>query len=161
MLKQRALKTKIVTLGKLTALLQKQKKKKVVFTNGVFDILHAGHVTYLERAKALGDILVVALNSDESTTRLKGPTRPINPLKDRMTVMAALESIDYVISFSEDTPIKPISKILPDVLVKGGDYDPKKIVGYAEVTGNGGKVKVIRFLEGRSTTAIATKIRKT
>jgi D-beta-D-heptose 7-phosphate kinase/D-beta-D-heptose 1-phosphate adenosyltransferase len=152
------LKQKIVSLAGLQAALKKQKKKKVVFTNGVFDILHAGHVTYLERAKALGDILVVAMNSDASTTRLKGPTRPINPLKDRMLVMAALEAVDYVISFSEDTPIKPIQKILPNILVKGGDYDPKKIVGYPEVTANGGDVKVIRFLEGRSTTAIATKI---
>jgi D-beta-D-heptose 7-phosphate kinase/D-beta-D-heptose 1-phosphate adenosyltransferase len=154
------LKQKIVSLAGLQAALKKQKKKKVVFTNGVFDILHAGHVTYLERAKALGDILVVAMNSDASTTRLKGPTRPINPLKDRMLVMAALASVDYVISFSEDTPIKPIQKILPNILVKGGDYDPKKIVGFAEVTANGGVVKVIRFLEGRSTTAIATKIQK-
>jgi rfaE bifunctional protein nucleotidyltransferase chain/domain len=120
--------------------------------------LHAGHVTYLERAKALGDILVVALNSDASTTRLKGPSRPINPLADRALVIAALESVDYVISFSEDTPLKLIQKILPDLLVKGGDYDPKKIVGYQEVTENGGSVKIIRFLEGRSTTAIAHRI---
>ena len=153
------LKQKMVTLGRLQTLLKKQKKKKVIFTNGVFDLIHAGHVTYLESAKRLGDILVVALNSDESTTRLKGPTRPINPLKDRMVVMAALESVDYVISFGDDTPLKLIQKILPAVLVKGGDYDPKKIVGYQEVTENGGVVKVIRFLEGRSTTSIAAKIK--
>ena len=154
----RKLKDKVVSLAKLQTLLQKKKNKTIVFTNGVFDIVHAGHVTYLERARALGDVLVVALNSDDSTSRLKGPTRPINPLKDRALVIAALASVDYVISFSEDTPIKPIQKLLPDILVKGGDYDPKKIVGYPEVTENGGKVKVIRFLEGRSTTAIAKKI---
>ena len=151
------LKKKILSPVKLQALL-KNKKKKVVFTNGVFDILHAGHVTYLENAKKLGDILVVALNSDESTTRLKGPTRPINPLKDRATVIAALASVDYVTSFTEDTPLKLIQKLLPNILVKGGDYDPKKIVGYDEVIQARGKVKVIRFLKGRSTTAIATRI---
>jgi len=120
------LKQKIVSVSQLKTILSKKKRKKVVFTNGCFDLLHAGHVTYLERAKALGDILVVALNTDASTKRLKGPARPINELKDRAIVIAALESVDYVLSFGEDTPIKLIQKILPDVLVKGGDYDPKK-----------------------------------
>ena len=152
------LKQKIISPSKLQTLL-KRKKKKIVFTNGVFDIVHAGHVTYLESAKKLGDLLVVALNSDESTSRLKGPTRPINPLMDRAMVIAAMESVDFVTWFGDDTPLKLIQKLLPHTLVKGGDYDPKKIVGYEEVTQNGGRVKVIRFLKGRSTTAVATKIR--
>jgi rfaE bifunctional protein nucleotidyltransferase chain/domain len=154
------LKKKILSPAKLHSVLKKSKKKKIVFTNGCFDILHAGHVSYLESAKKLGDILVVALNTDESTTRLKGPTRPINPLKDRAMVIAALESVDYVTWFGDDTPLSLIQKLLPNVLVKGGDYDPKQIVGYSEVVKNGGKVKIIRFLKGRSTTAIATKIQQ-
>ena len=152
---------KIVSLAALNRLLKKKRKgKKVVFTNGCFDILHAGHVTYLEGAKKLGDILILALNTDASTQRLKGPTRPINPLKDRMKVIAALESVDYVVSFSEDTPLRVIQKLLPDLLIKGGDYKPKDIVGYKEVTANGGKVRVIRLLPGRSTTRIAEKIKE-
>ena len=147
-------KRKIISPLKLVSLLKGKKKKRVVFTNGCFDILHAGHVTYLERAKKMGDLLVVALNTDESTQRLKGPTRPINLLIDRARVIAALESVDYVTWFSEDTPLKLIQKILPAILVKGGDYEAKKIVGYADVVKNGGKVKVIRFLTGRSTTSI-------
>jgi D-beta-D-heptose 7-phosphate kinase/D-beta-D-heptose 1-phosphate adenosyltransferase len=153
------IKAKILSPNSLLKALKKNKRKKVVFTNGCFDILHAGHVGYLERARKLGDILVVALNTDASTSRLKGPTRPINPLKDRATVMAALESISYVTWFDEDTPLNLIQKILPDVLVKGGDYEVKKIVGYSEVTENGGKVKVLPFLEGRSTSNIISKAR--
>ncbi len=153
------IKAKILSPTSLLKALKKNKRKKVVFTNGCFDILHAGHVGYLERARKLGDILVVALNTDASTSRLKGPTRPINPLKDRATVMAALESVSYVTWFDEDTPLHLIQKILPDVLVKGGDYEVKKIVGYSEVTENGGKVKVLPFLEGRSTSNIISKAR--
>ena len=152
------IKSKIVSVTTLLNALKKQPKKKVVFTNGCFDILHAGHVTYLEKARKQGDLLVVALNTDESTRRLKGPTRPINPLADRMKVIAALESVSFVISFNEETPIKLIQKILPDVLVKGGDYEVKKIVGYTEVTMNGGKVKTIPFLEGRSSSNVINKI---
>jgi D-beta-D-heptose 7-phosphate kinase/D-beta-D-heptose 1-phosphate adenosyltransferase len=152
-----SIKEKILSLPRLKALLKKSRRKKVVFTNGCFDLLHAGHVTYLERARKLGDVLIVALNTDASTARLKGPTRPINPLKDRMTVLAALESVSYVVAFDEDTPIKVIRAILPDVLVKGGDYEVKKIVGYSEVVENGGKVKVLPFLEGRSTTSMIQK----
>jgi len=148
---------KILTLPTLLKTLKKNSKKKVVFTNGVFDILHAGHVTYLEKARKLGDILVVALNSDASTRGLKGPTRPINPLADRAKVIAALESVSYVTSFNEGTPIKLIQKILPDVLVKGGDYKIKEMVGYAEVSKNGGKVKTIPFLSGRSTSNVIKK----
>jgi len=147
--------SKIVSPAKLRSALKKG--KKIVFTNGCFDILHAGHVSYLEKARKLGDVLVVALNTDESTRRLKGPTRPVNPLKDRAKVMAALESVSYVTWFGEDTPLNLIRKILPDVLVKGGDYRPKDIVGYREVVDHGGSVKVISFLKGRSTTAILKK----
>ncbi len=152
------IKSKILSAKKLAALLKKNKRKKVVFTNGCFDILHAGHVTYLERARKLGDILIVALNSDESTKRLKGPTRPVNPLEDRLKVIASLESVSYATWFGEDTPLELIKKILPDVLVKGGDWKAKTIVGYAEVTARGGKVKSLPFLDGRSTTKVIQKI---
>lgn len=151
------LEKKIRSPQKLAALLKNKKSKKIVFTNGCFDLLHAGHVTYLEKAKKLGDYLVVALNTDESTKRLKGLTRPINPLKDRARVIAALESVDFVTWFSDDTPLSLIKKLLPDVLVKGGDYEIKKIVGYDEVVANGGKVKTISFLKGRSTTAMLSR----
>ncbi len=145
---------KILSPKKLLLQIRKLKRKKIVFTNGCFDILHAGHVTYLERARKLGDVLIIALNTDASTERLKGPTRPINRLEDRSKVIAALESVTYVTWFDEDTPLALIQKILPDFLVKGGDYEPKSIVGYQDVVSNGGKVKVLPFLEGRSTTKI-------
>jgi D-beta-D-heptose 7-phosphate kinase/D-beta-D-heptose 1-phosphate adenosyltransferase len=150
---------KIHTAESLARVLKKRGRKKVVFTNGCFDILHAGHVTYLEQARKLGDILVVALNSDASTKRLKGPKRPINALKDRAKVIAALESVSFVTSFSDDTPLKLIRKFKPDVLVKGGDYEIKKIVGYEDVVASGGVVKTLPFLEGRSTTRILEKAR--
>ena len=151
---------KIFSPQQISSILKKRKNKKVVFTNGCFDILHAGHVTYLEKAAKLGDILVVALNTDASTQRLKGPTRPINPLKDRAKVIAALESVSLVTWFDDDTPLNLIKKVMPDVLVKGGDWKPKTIVGYAEVTANGGKVKSISFLKGRSTTQIIERSQK-
>jgi rfaE bifunctional protein nucleotidyltransferase chain/domain len=150
---------KIHTAESLARVLKKRGRKKVVFTNGCFDILHAGHVTYLEQARKLGDILVVALNTDASTKRLKGPKRPINVLKDRAKVIAALESVSFVTSFSDDTPLKLIRKFKPDVLVKGGDYEIKKIVGYEDVVTSGGVVKTLPFLEGRSTTRILEKAR--
>ncbi len=150
---------KIHTAESLARVLKKRGRKKVVFTNGCFDILHAGHVTYLEQARKLGDILVVALNTDASTKRLKGPKRPINVLKDRAKVIAALESVSFVTSFSDDTPLKLIRKFKPDVLVKGGDYEIKKIVGYEDVVASGGVVKTLPFLEGRSTTRILEKAR--
>lgn len=150
---------KIHTAESLARVLKKRGRKKVVFTNGCFDILHAGHVSYLEQARKLGDILVVALNSDASTKRLKGPKRPINALKDRAKVIAALESVSFVTSFSDDTPLKLIRKFKPDVLVKGGDYEIKKIVGYEDVVASGGVVKTLPFLEGRSTTRILEKAR--
>lgn len=151
------LEKKILSPARLSAVLKKQKSKKVVFTNGCFDLLHAGHVTYLEKAKKLGDVLVVALNTDASTARLKGPTRPINPLKDRAIVIAALESVDYVTWFGTDTPLSLIQKLLPQVLVKGGDYEIKNIVGFDEVIRAGGKVKTISFLKGRSTTLMVKR----
>lgn len=145
---------KIVSPAKLKNILKVSRRKKTVFTNGCFDILHAGHVTYLEKARKFGDLLIVALNTDASTRRLKGPTRPINSLEDRSRVIAALESVDYVTWFDEDTPLKLIESLSPKFLVKGGDYDPKSIVGRDHVVAHGGQVRVIQFLEGRSTTEI-------
>ena len=127
-------------------------------TNGCFDLLHAGHVHYLEQARRLGDRLVVAVNDDESVRRLKGEGRPVMPLAQRMSVLAALNAVDWVISFSEDTPAALIGEILPDVLVKGGDYSPEQIAGYDAVTAAGGEVRVLDFVEGESTSAIIDRI---
>jgi D-glycero-beta-D-manno-heptose 1-phosphate adenylyltransferase len=134
--------------------------RKVVFTNGVFDVLHRGHVTYLAEAAAMGASLVVALNADSSVKRLgKGDDRPINALQDRMAVIAALESVALVTWFEEDTPIARILDTRPDVLVKGGDWTVDKIVGANEVIGWGGNVASIAFQHERSTTAMLAKIR--
>ncbi len=154
--------TKIRPTSTVATALRKLQRKghKIVFTNGCFDILHKGHVSYLDRARRLGDVLVVALNSDASVSRLKGPDRPINVLRDRMDVMAALECVDFVVSFGEDTPLKTILKLHPDVLVKGGDWKPEQIVGSHEVLGWGGKVRSLKFVEGRSTTRIIEKARQ-
>jgi len=133
--------------------------KRIVFTNGVFDILHAGHVTYLEKARALGDVLVVGLNTDASVRRLKGPERPINSEDDRACVIAALRAVDHVILFGDDTPIDVITALLPDVLVKGGDYTRDTIVGADEVEAHGGTVCTIPLVDGRSTTAIINRAR--
>ena len=134
--------------------------RPLVFTNGCFDILHRGHVTYLAQARALGASLVVAANSDASVKRLgKGADRPINRLTDRMAVLAALECVSLVTWFDEDTPLARILQVRPDVLVKGGDWAVEKIVGYAEVTGWGGQVHSIPFLHQSSTTALVEKIR--
>ncbi|MFQ7389920.1 MAG: bifunctional D-glycero-beta-D-manno-heptose-7-phosphate kinase/D-glycero-beta-D-manno-heptose 1-phosphate adenylyltransferase HldE [Escherichia sp.] len=134
--------------------------EKVVMTNGVFDILHAGHVSYLANARKLGDRLIVAVNSDASTKRLKGDSRPVNPLEQRMIVLGALEAVDWVVSFEEDTPQRLIAGILPDLLVKGGDYKPEEIAGSKEVWANGGEVLVLNFEDGCSTTNIIKKIQK-
>ena len=135
--------------------------RALVFTNGVFDILHRGHVTYLAEARALGASLVVALNSDASVKRLgKGDDRPVNPLEDRLAVVAALESVALVTWFEEDTPIARILECRPDHLVKGGDWTPERIVGAAEVQGWGGKVHSIAFRHERSTTQLLSRIRK-
>ncbi len=134
--------------------------ERLVMTNGCFDILHTGHVTYLEEAKARGDRLLVAVNDDASVTRLKGAGRPINTLEDRMAVLAGLASVDWVVPFSEDTPADLIAEVLPDVLVKGGDYRPEEIAGGRAVLENGGTVEVLSFREGRSTTGILAAIRQ-
>lgn len=135
--------------------------RPLVFTNGVFDILHRGHVTYLAEARALGASLVVALNSDASVRRLgKGDDRPVNPLADRLAVIASLESVALVTWFDEDTPLARILQCRPDHLVKGGDWTPDKIVGAAEVKGWGGQVHSIPFRHERSTTALLAKIRE-
>jgi rfaE bifunctional protein nucleotidyltransferase chain/domain len=137
----------------------RSKQQKVVFTNGVFDILHAGHVMYLAAARSMGDVLVVGLNADESVTRLKGPTRPVNTEHDRAQVLAALRCVDHVVLFTEDTPLRVIATLLPDVLVKGGDYTRDTIVGADVVEAHGGIVATIPLLEGRSTTNIIAKAR--
>ena len=133
--------------------------ERIVMTNGCFDILHAGHVAYLEEAKSLGDRLIVAVNDDDSVQRLKGESRPVNALQDRMLVLAGLAAVDWVVPFSEDTPAELIASVLPDVLVKGGDYRPDEIVGGQEVLGNGGEVRVLAFREGHSTTRIIDRLR--
>lgn len=135
-------------------------KEKIVFTNGCFDILHAGHVTYLEQARAQGDRLIVAINDDASVSRLKGPGRPINSVDRRMAVLAGLGAVDWVISFPEDTPENLLSHVRPDVLVKGGDYSIDQVVGADIVQVYGGEVKVLGLVENSSTTAIVEKIRK-
>ncbi|MFH8135374.1 bifunctional D-glycero-beta-D-manno-heptose-7-phosphate kinase/D-glycero-beta-D-manno-heptose 1-phosphate adenylyltransferase HldE [Pantoea osteomyelitidis] len=139
--------------------LARRRGEKVVMTNGVFDILHAGHVSYLANARKLGDRLIVAVNSDASTKRLKGETRPVNPLVNRMIVLGALEAVDWVVSFEEDTPQRLIADVLPDLLVKGGDYRPEDIAGSKEVWANGGEVMVLNFEDGISTTNIIKTIR--
>ena len=133
--------------------------KKIVFTNGVFDILHAGHVRYLQEARKLGDILVIGLNSDNSTKRIKGPERPINNQSDRAEVLGALKCVDYIVIFDEDTPYELIKSIQPDILVKGGDYKDKEVIGSDIVKARGGEVKLIDFVPGHSTTSIIKKIR--
>lgn len=136
------------------------KNKTMVFTNGCFDIIHAGHVQYLEQAKQLGDILVVGLNSDASVKRLKGANRPINNEDDRAIVLAALESVDYVVLFIEDTPYELIKALQPDVLVKGGDWTADKIVGADIVKAKGGTVLSLPFKDGLSSTNIINVISK-
>ena len=134
--------------------------RPLVFTNGVFDILHRGHASYLAQARALGASLLVAVNSDASVRRLgKGPERPINPLEDRMALVAALETVSLVTWFDDDTPLALIRLVLPDVLVKGGDWSPDNIVGAADVKSRGGSVYSIPFVHDRSTTATLRRIR--
>ncbi len=135
------------------------KKHKAVFTNGCFDILHKGHVTYLEKARSLGDSLIVALNSDQSVQRMKGPERPINTLADRLEVIAALESVDFVTWFEEDTPLEVIRLLKPQILVKGGDWKIDQIVGSKDVVSWGGKVYSLDYIPGQSTSEIIAKAR--
>ena len=138
----------------------KAKRKKIVFTNGCFDLLHVGHIRYLAQAKKLGDFLIIGLNSDSSVKELKGEDRPINSFEDRATLLSAIESVDLVIMFEEQTPENLIKDIVPDILVKGGDYNIEDIVGYQIVIQNGGQVKTLSFYDGYSSTNYINKIKK-
>lgn len=153
---------KVLSASELTSQVAdwKLNNKRLVFTNGCFDLLHAGHIAYLTEAASLGDVLIVGLNSDRSVCGLKGPGRPVNNEKTRSMLLASMFFIDAVILFDEETPLALIKNILPDVLVKGGDYEIKDIVGAEQTLQNGGEVKVLSFLPGYSSSAIIEKIRK-
>lgn len=155
------IKSKIYTLEELKNKINfwKFKNKKVVFTNGCFDILHLGHITYLSKAKDLGDILIVGINSDQSPYWItKGPDRPINDQDTRAMIVSSLFFVDAVVYFSDETPLNLIENIIPDILVKGKDYKEEDIVGYSVVKENGGEVKTIDIVEGYSTTSIIGKL---
>jgi rfaE bifunctional protein nucleotidyltransferase chain/domain len=161
MLTYEHIQAKIITLEKAAHLFADPfpEQHRMVFTNGCFDLLHRGHIYYLARAREMGDLLVVGLNSDASVTRLKGPGRPINNEQSRAEVLAALAMVDHVILFSEDTPLQLIRTLQPRLLIKGGDYRTEEIVGYSEVLSWGGEVKTIPLLEGYSTTSMMKKSR--
>ena len=150
----------LVDLDALLALVDeaRDRDERIIMTNGCFDVLHAGHVSYLEEAKSLGDRLIIAVNDDDSVKRLKGPDRPINALEDRLLVLAGLAAVDWVVPFSEDTPAKLIEAVLPDVLVKGGDYKPEEIAGAREVLQNGGEVRILSFRDGHSSSRIIDRL---
>ncbi|OGP89955.1 MAG: hypothetical protein A2156_05905 [Deltaproteobacteria bacterium RBG_16_48_10] len=154
------MKGKVKEKEELRKILEKMRTegKRIIFSNGCFDLLHVGHLRYLEKAKALGDILVVGVNSDPSVQRLKGPERPILPLGERMEILSGLECVDYVTSFNEVTPLELISLLKPHVLVKGGDWTKETIVGKEVVEGLGGEVVILPFVEGNSTTDIIDTI---
>ena len=154
--------TKVKTIAELkrTRTRLKREGKTVVFTNGCFDLLHAGHIHLFRTAKKLGDVLIVALNTDASVRRLKGPARPVFPLRERFEVLSAIADIDYLTSFSTPTPRTVIAALRPDVLVKGGDWGPGEIVGRAEVEAAGGRVVRVPYLKGRSSTNIIDRISK-
>ncbi len=157
-------KDKIATRGAAARFVRQVQARgqKVVFTNGCFDLLHPGHVQYLEEARSLGDALIVGLNTDASAARLaKGPGRPVNPQGDRARVLAALSGVDRVVLFDEDTPLELITALQPDVLVKGGDYRLEEIVGREVVLARGGQVKALPFVPGYSTTSLLDRIRQT
>jgi rfaE bifunctional protein nucleotidyltransferase chain/domain len=154
----RPIASKILSRGALLHRLARPRDHALVFTNGCFDVIHRGHVEYLAYARSLGDALVVAINTDTSVRRLKGPTRPINSEEDRAHILAALESVDWVTSFDEDTPAQLISALLPDILVKGGDYAVEDIVGASEVVNAGGRVVVAPLVPGRSTTNLILRM---
>jgi rfaE bifunctional protein nucleotidyltransferase chain/domain len=155
------MKNKVISRASLPAVTKKLRaqRKKIGFTNGTFDILHLGHVTYLQKARTCCDVLIVAVNSDASVKSYKTPDRPINPEKDRMAVLAALECVDYVVLFTEPTPLNLIIAAKPDVLIKGADWKKSQIAGAAEVESWGGKVKLIPLVAGKSTTSIIQKMR--
>lgn len=156
----------VVSIEQLQRELSKRKSlsprhpPRVVFTNGCFDILHVGHARYLKDARALGDILVVGLNSDASVKRIKGETRPVVNENDRAELLSSLASVDYVVLFNDDTPLALIENVAPDVLVKGGDWAPEQIVGSKFVLARGGEVRSLPFHPGRSTTSILERIQK-
>lgn len=143
---------------KLMVAASRARGERIIMTNGCFDVLHAGHVAYLEEAKSLGDRLIVAVNDDDSVRKLKGESRPINALEDRLLVLAGLASVDWVVPFSQDTPAALVAELLPDVLVKGGDYEPEQIAGAKEVLRNGGEVRVLAFRDGHSSSRIIGKL---
>lgn len=151
---------KIVTAEQLADILRQHPERKVVFTNGCFDLVHQGHIDYLSKARDLGDVLVVGLNTDASVRRLKGPRRPINDEHSRALLLASMLFVDYVVLFDEDTPYELIKTLQPDILVKGSDYRPEDIVGYDIVMAKGGRVETLDFLPGFSTTSIEDKILK-
>lgn len=151
---------KIQPLNKLIKIRKELKRQgeTVVFTNGCFDLLHRGHVHLFREAKKLGDVLLVAVNDDASVKKIKGTSRPVFPLEERLEILEAVEDIDYLTSFSEETPQKIIASLLPDVLAKGGDWRPEEIVGKKEVEHSGGRVVVIPYLKGSSSSAIIKAI---
>ncbi len=157
-----SLQDKIVGFNEIEGIVRKLKEdnKRIGFTNGCFDILHAGHVLYLEKAKSLVDVLILGLNSDSSIRRIKGARRPINGELDRALVVAGLESVDWVVIFSEDTPLKLIEIVKPDVLIKGADWKGKGVVGGDFVKSYGGRVEFVELYDGRSTTSIIEKIKR-
>jgi len=154
---------KILTRSQAKEIIRKEREKgkKIVFTNGCFDLLHAGHIYLLREAKKEGDILIVALNSDSSVRKIKGISRPIYPEKERAEILASLEMVDYVVIFEETTPYQIIKELKPHILVKGGDWRINEVVGRDLVESWGGKVKIVPYLNGFSTTNIVEKIKKT
>ncbi len=136
----------------------REEGKRIVFTNGCFDLIHAGHIDYLSKAKAMGDVLIVGLNSDESVRRIKGEKRPILSEHERTLILSNLKPVDYVVLFDEDTPLRLIEELLPDILVKGADWPIDDIVGADAVVANGGEVKTVKFLNDQSTSKIIQKI---
>lgn len=154
------MKNKILRPSQLPSILKqlKTKQKKIVFTNGTFDILHLGHVQYLQKARSCGDVLIVGVNTDRSVKTYKSPDRPVNPEKDRIQVLTALQCVDYAILFDEPTPLNLILQIKPHILAKGADWKKSEIAGASEVESWGGKVKLIKLVPGRSTTKIINSI---
>jgi len=160
MKKSEAVQNKIHSSESLAMLLEswRQQHKKIVFTNGCFDILHLGHIDYLSKAADLGDVMILGLNTDKSVSRIKGPERPVNDEKSRSLIMASLQFVDAVVLFDEPTPYELISLVQPDVLVKGKDYRAEDVVGYDIVTAKGGKIVTLDLVEGYSTSGIIQKI---
>jgi rfaE bifunctional protein nucleotidyltransferase chain/domain len=160
--KERGRKGKVYSVADLIPIRRalKRRGKTVVFTNGCFDLLHAGHIRLFRKARELGDVLIVALNEDRSVRNIKGPARPVFPLEERWEILEAIEDIDYLTSFSEETPRKIIAALVPDVLVKGGDWWPNQVIGREEVEAAGGKVVIVPYLQGSSTSSIIGKIRR-